>query len=146
MTIKVGGTNITDIKIGSTAINSVWVGGTNVWTRLAVTPSPSNAYMQALIMGTGTATATVSLTTNVAATFSFSRVSGDTSYTTGSTAGTSTFVRITNSQNAGSSLIYKTAVVDVTATVGSASVVTRVTVSAVKGENLSEGSEGGGGG
>lgn len=139
MTIKVGGTNITDIKIGSTAINSVWVGGTNVWTRLAVTPSPSNAYMQAFVFGSGTATATVSLTTNVAATFSFSRVSGDTSYTTGSTSGTSTFVRITNSQNTNSSLIYKTAVVDVTATVGSANVVTRVTVSAVKGETVSEG-------
>jgi hypothetical protein len=95
--------------------------------------------MQTVVMGTGTATATVSLTTNVAATFSFSRVSGDTSFTTGSTSGTSTFVRITNSLNTSSSLIYKTAVVDVTATVGSANVVTRVTVSAVKGETVSEG-------
>jgi hypothetical protein len=139
LTIKVGGTNITDIKIGSTAINSVWVGGTNVWSRLAVTTSPSSGSSQVFIFGPGTATSTVSLTSNLAATFSFSRVSGETSYTTGSTSGTSTFVRITNSQNAGSSLIYKTAVVDVTATVGSASVVTRVTVSAVKGETVSEG-------
>jgi len=139
LTIQVGGTNITDIKIGSTAINSVWVGGANVWNRLAVTASPSNAYMQTIVMGTGTATATVSLSTNVAATFSFSRVSGETSFTTGSTSGTSTFVRITNSLNTNSSLIYKTSVVDVTATVGSTSVTTRVTVSAVKGENVNEG-------
>ena len=139
MTIKVGGTNITDIKIGSTAINSVWVGGTNVWSRLAVTLSPSSGFSQVFIFGTGTATSTVSLSTNAAATFSFSRVSGETSYTTGSTSGTSTFVRITNSLNTSSSLIFKTAVVDVTATIGGASVVTRVSVSAVKGETVTEG-------
>jgi len=33
MPIKIGDTNITDIKIGNTAVNSVWIGANRVWSR-----------------------------------------------------------------------------------------------------------------
>ena len=124
MSIYIGWTEITDIKIGSTAINSVWIGGTQIWGRLSVTTNPSNR-QSIVITNLQTATAQVNLTADSSVSWSFSVVSSDIStYGTlsyGASSGTSTFVRITQTQVGASD-----ATVDVTATLGSATVTTRV--------------------
>jgi hypothetical protein len=139
MPIAVGGTNINDIRIGSTVINSVWVNGSQVWSRLSLSTNPASGSNTNTAFNNATAFATVTVSANVSATWSFSRVNGSTAFTTGGSSGTSTFVRLSNS-NQPTSYLFST--VDVTATVGGSSVTTRVVVRAYKEWDVNEGGGG----
>lgn len=134
MPIFIGGTEIKDIKIGSTVINTVWIGATKVWERLSVTMTPSTGNDSALAIEPQNAVAQVDLTATTSVTWTFSLVSSNVNFggtlSYGATSGTSTYVRMVQSQ-----IGYSTAVVEVTATLGATSVTKTVTVEAWK-ENL----------
>ena len=134
--LRVGNTQVSNVKVGSTQVEAVYVGSTQVWTNIVLSTTPSNGAHQVIVFNTGTATATVNVSANRNVTWSFNLVSGSNTFTTGGTSGTSTYVRLANSNSPYSSL---TSIVDVTATNGGASVTTRVTVTAIKDFDVNEG-------
>ena len=109
---------------GTISINNFY--GTSA---LTLTTNPANGTDSDLAVGAGnTATATVSITSNLAVTWSFSLVSGDSGWVQGSTNSTSTSVSISN----GGPTANKSSVIDVTATIaGVTTVTTRVTITAI---------------
>lgn len=131
MPIFIGGTEIKDIKIGSTDINSVWIGATKVWERLNVTMSPPTGNDSDLKISPQNAVAQVDLTATTSVSWSFSVVSSNINFggtlSYGATSGTSTYVRLVQSQ-----VGFSDAVVNVTATLGATSVTKTVTVEAYK--------------
>lgn len=133
--LRVGNTAVSNVKVGSTQVESVYVGSTLVWSNVVLTTSPASGSHYVTAYNDATGTATVSVTANKSVTWSFSLVSGSNTYTTGSTSGTATFVRLSYG---GDPISNRTSVVDVTATYNGASVTTRVTVSVDKDFDINE--------
>jgi hypothetical protein len=127
--LRVGSSQVSNVKVGSTQVSAVYAGANLVWSNIVVTTNPANGFNSHTVFGSGTATAGVQIFCNRSVTWSFSRVNGSTSFTTGAGSGTSTTVSISNSANGVS---VQRATVDVTATSGGVSVTTRVIVQANK--------------
>jgi len=127
--LRVGASQVSNVKVGSTQVSAVYAGANLVWSNIVVTTNPANGFKSHTVFGSGTAAAGIQILCNRSVAWSFSLVSGSNSFTTGATSGTSTTVSISNSANGIST---QQAIVDVTGTSGGVSVTTRVTVQANK--------------
>lgn len=135
--LRVGNTAVSNVNVGGTQVEAVYVGSTLVWSNVVLTTNPSNGQRYVTAYNQDTGTATVYVTANKSVSWSFSLVSGSNNFTTGSTSGSTTFVRLSYG---GDPISSDQSTVDVTATHNGASVTTRVVVDVFKDIFINEGS------
>ena len=131
--LRVGNTQVSNVKVGSTQVSAIYAGSNLVWSNLVLTTSPSNGFGYAIVFNQGTATAGVTITANRSVSWSFSGLG---SAVSGATSGTSTTVGLSNSNAPYSSI---SAAPTVTATYNGVSVSTQVNLTAVVDFDVNEG-------